>query len=374
MCDGNCRMSNVDCRMLNGPLQSTIYIRHSTVPIPQSAICNLQSAIRFGLLLTTITFLAGCEPPAMTANGVIGIFGGVGLGAGAFSYPRAITAEPHGSVFVVDKSGRVQRFAPDGTFEASWRMPETAAGKPVGLTVHPDGRIFVADTHYHRIMIFNRDGKPLGSFGREGRGDGEFLLPTDVAVDAEGFLYVSEYQGNDRITKWKEVISSQLSVFSFVGALGDRPLDGKRLSRPAGIDIDDEQTLWIADACNHRIVRLSLNGELLATFGRFGAEPGELRYPYDLSIAPDGTVMVCEYEGNRLQWFSKHGTSLRTWGGSGRVPGKLFAPWGATYGPCGKVYVVDSLNSRVQIIRPPEQFSVVSSQMSVLSRQLKTEN
>ena len=356
MGDGNCRMSNVDCRLKRTIQHSTIGTRHSIIPNPQSAICNRQAAIRFGLLPAFIALLAGCEPPAMTPNGVIGIFGGVGLGPGAFSYPRAITAEPHGSVFVVDKSGRVQRFAPDGTFEASWRMPETAAGKPVGLTVHPDGRIFVADTHYHRIMIFNRDGKLLGSFGREGTGDGEFLLPTDVAVDADGFLYVSEYQGNDRITKWApDSCGGRLSCggrhFTFVAALGDTPLDGKRLSRPAGIDIDDEQTLWIADACNHRIVRLSLDGELLATFGRFGAEPGELRYPYDLSIAPDGTIMVCEYEGNRLQWFSKQGTSLRIWGGGGRRPGELFAPWGATFGPGGKIYVVDSLNSRVQIIR-----------------------
>ncbi len=263
----------------------------------QSSICNLLFTIRLGLLPAVITLLAACEPPAITPNGVIGIFGEVGLGPGAFSYPRAITAELGGSVFVVDKSGRVQRFAPDGTFETSWRMPETAQGKPVGLTVHPDGRIFVADTHYHRVMIFNRNGLVLGSFGREGTGDGEFLLPTDVAVDADGFLYVSEYQGNDRITKWAPDLT-------FVAVLGDTPIDGKRLSRPAGIDIDDEQTLWIADACNHRIVRLSLDGETLATFGRFGSGPGELRYPYDIDVSADGTIMVCEYEGNRLQWFS----------------------------------------------------------------------
>ncbi len=281
----------------------------------------------------------------MTPNGVIGVFGGVGLGPGAFSYPRAVAAESGGSVFIVDKTARVQRFAVDGTFETFWRMPEKAQGKPVGLTVHPDGRIFVADTHYHRVMIFDRDGKPLGSFGCKGTGDGEFMLPTDVAVDAEGFLYVSEYQGNDRITKWSPDLA-------FVSAMGEDPIKGKRLSRPAGVDIDDEQTLWIADACNHRIVRLSLDGEPVTTFGRFGDGPGELRYPYDIDVSPDGTIMVCEYEGNRLQWFSKDGRSLRIWGSSGRGPGELFAPWGAAFGPGGNVYVVDSLNSRVQIIRP----------------------
>jgi len=292
-----------------------------------------------------VAIVAGCEPPAITDSGVVGIFGGVGLGPGEFSYPRAITAEPNGSVFVVDKNGRVQRFSADGQFETFWRMPETEQGKPVGLKVHPDGRIFVADTHYHRVMIFDRDGKLLGSFGSEGFGGDRFQFPTDVAFDALGFIYVSEYHENDRITKWSPELK-------FMAAFGEKEIEGRRLSRPAGIDIDDEQTLWVADACNHRIVRFSLDGEVLTTFGRFGTGPGEMRYPYDLCVSPQQTLLVCEYEGNRLQWFSKDGRSLRVWGRGGRAPGELFAPWGATCGPKGRVYVVDSLNSRVQIMQP----------------------
>lgn len=304
--------------------------------------CALPPIVAAVALFPTLT---ACEPPPMTDSGVVAIFGGVGLGPGQFSYPRAITAEPHGSVFVIDKSGRVQRFSPDGVFESYWRMPETEQGKPVGLKVHPDGRIFVADTHYHRVMIFDRDGKLFGSFGSEGFGDGQFQLPTDVAFDAQGFIYVSEYYANDRITKWSPDLR-------FVAAFGETEIDGKRLSRPTGLSIDDEQTLWVADACNHRIVRFSLDGEVLTTFGHFGHGPGEMRYPYDLSISPQQTLLICEYEGNRLQWFSKDGRSLRVWGSAGRAPGELFAPWGASYGPHGRVYVVDSLNSRVQIIQP----------------------
>lgn len=287
----------------------------------------------------------GCEPPPLTDTGVVGIFGGMGLGDGAFSYPRAIAAQPNGSLFVVDKSGRIQRFSADGRFETGWRMPEYEHGKPVGLSAHPDGRLFVADTHYHRVMIFDRVGRLLDSFGREGDGDGEFQLPTDVTFDAGGFIYVSEYGGNDRITKWSPELD-------FTASLGDAPIEGERLSRPAGIVIDDEQTLWIADACNHRIVRMSLTGEVLKVFGRFGSAPGELRYPYAIDLAPEHTLMVCEYEGNRLQWFDKDGRSLRIWGRAGRLPGELFAPWGAAYGPGRRVYIVDALNSRVQIVRP----------------------
>jgi len=303
------------------------------------------AAVRVLLIGIGIFTQAGCDPPTLTDTGVVGVFGSMGLGPGAFHYPRAITAEPNGSLFVVDKSGRVQRFASDGTFELSWRMPDTSAGFPVGLSRHPDGRIFVADTHCHRVLVFDRDGHQLDSFGREGTGDGAFLLPTDVTFDAAGKVYVSEYGGNDRISVWSPDLS-------FVRHLGVEPIAGARLSRPAGIDIDGEQTLWIADACNHRLVRMSLDGDVIGVFGSFGEAPGQLRYPYDLCVTPEQTILVCEYEGNRLQWFSKDGRSLRVWGHPGRELGALFAPWGACVGPGNRTYVVDSLNNRIQVIQP----------------------
>lgn len=286
----------------------------------------------------------GCDRPPLSPNGVVGVFGGVGLGDGEFSYPRAIAAAPDGCIYVVDKSARVQRFSPDGKAERSWRMPEKEAGKPVGLTVHPDGRVFVADTHYYRVMVYDRDGNLLAQFGEQGNGDGQFQLPTDVAIDREGFIYVSEYNGNDRITKWSPDLH-------FVSVVSPPEIDGVRLVRPAGIDIDAEQTLWVADACNHRIIRLSLDGQVLTVFGEMGTGPGQLRYPYDLTATSEGTVMVCEYGNSRLQWFDKTGRSIAVWGGPGREIGQLWSPWGAAIGANGRIYVVDSLNSRVQIIR-----------------------
>lgn len=302
---------------------------------------------RFALLawgLAAMVTMLGCERPSVLPAGVVTTFGRMGLAPSEFSYPRAITVDPDGRVLVVDKAGRIQRFDTDGHYLDEWVMPETRDGKPVGLAVHPDGRIFVADTHYHRVSIFDPNGVAIGSFGREGSGDGEFLLPTDVAFDKMGFIYVSEYQGNDRITKWSPDLE-------FVGVIGAEPINGLRLSRPAGIDVDEEQTLWVADACHHRVVRFSLDGEVLATFGGFGHEPGKLRYPYDIAVTPEGTILVCEYEGNRLQWFSKDGRSLRVWGEPGRRVGALHSPWGAACGVGGRVYIADSENYRVQVIK-----------------------
>ncbi len=314
--------------------------RHGAGPAVRSFASIVSRSVAVCLFLS-----AGCEPPPLTENGVVGIIGREGLGKGEFHYPRAITSESDGSVFVVDKTGRIQRFSGKGELETDWRMPRIDSGKPVGMYMHTDGRLFIADTHYNRVLITDRDGKTIGSFGKPGMGEGEFQLPTDVTVDAEGFIYVSEYHLTERVSKWT-------SDFTFVKFIGDGEIEGARLSRPAAIEIDGEQTLWVADACNHRLIRFSLDGEVLAIVGGFGTEPGKLKYPYDLDITPEGNLLVCEYGGNRLQWLSKDGRSLGVWGSAGRKPGELFAPWGATYGPEGKIFVVDARNNRIQIIGP----------------------
>ncbi len=297
------------------------------------------------LTVALLVALAGCEPPPLTESGVVGVFGHAGAGPGDFAYPRAIAIDHQGRAYVVDKSARVQRFDADGTLEKVWHMPQMAAGKPVGLHASDDGRLFVADTHYHRVVVYDFEGQELARFGEPGNGDGQFQLPTDVDVDHAGNIYVSEYNGNDRVTKWS-------SDYRFLGEVVVGEVAGQMLRRPAAIDIDDEQTLWVADACNHRILRLTLDGELLAAWGEMGRAPGQMRYPYDIACLPNGQILVCEFGNDRIQWFDREGRSLRVWGTQGRQLGDLWAPWGAAMGKKDRIYVVDSQNARVQIIRP----------------------
>jgi len=290
----------------------------------------------------SLSAAGGCRPSIPSAQPDL-VFGETGLGPGEFSYPRAIAAAPDGTVFIVDKSGRIQRFSADGRFEAGWRMSEYQAGKSVGMAVHPDGRLFVADTHYHRVIVFDREGNELARFGRAGDGPGEFRLPTDVAFDRAGHVFVSEYGGNDRISRFTPALEYE---FSFGGS----DCESGGLVRPAGMVVDAENTLWVADACNHRVCHFDSEGKFLGTFGAMGRLEGELRYPYDIDVTPDGRLLVCEYGNNRLQWFSVTGETQGVWGGAGREIGRLSIPWGAAYGASGRLYVLDSGNNRVQVI------------------------
>lgn len=332
--------------------RSTVNARGSANrPIPRPVHFQLSDARRWpaswaGLVIAALIAAgsAGCRDHGIAGRRPDKIVGEHGLGPGQFHRPRAIACGPDGSVFVVDMTARIQRFSPDGEFETSWRMPEWEAGKPTGIAVDASGRVLVADTHYHRVIIYDRNGRELGRFGSGGEGEGEFIYPTDVAVDAGGDLYVSEYGGNDRVSRFSP-------QFEYLGSFGGQGAGDAALLRPQSLALDADGTLWVADAVHHRICRFSRTGELLSCFGSAGRAPGQLQYPYDIAICPDGTLLVCEFGNNRLQRFDREGRCLETWGGPGREPGQLLDAWGVAVGKDRRVYVVDSRNHRVQMFR-----------------------
>lgn len=144
------------------------------------------------LLLGSLGFL-GCrggeEPPA---SGVSLLpaersLGGPGTVPGRFRTPRAIDFDPEdGSLWVIDKTARVQRIAPDGRPLGGWTMPDSALGMPTGITVDDAGRVIVPDTHYHRVIVHDREGRELLRFGQYGPEPGRFVYPTDVVVAPDG--------------------------------------------------------------------------------------------------------------------------------------------------------------------------------------------
>ena len=295
------------------------------------------------LLLLAIP-VAGCgRKVGASEPKVIETFGKTGAGPGEFLYPRAIALDGDSGVLVVDKTGRIQRFSQDGQSLSTIQMPLIQAGKPTGMSLHKDGRLFVADTHYSRVVIFARDGRQIGEFGKYGQEGGCFIYPTDVAFAPDGRIFVSEYGGNDRI-----------SVFAaeggFLFSFGSPGTAEGQLSRPAALCMDEARgCLYVADACNHRIGVYDLDGRLLRYIGSAGLGPGELRYPYGLSLLDDGTIVVCEYGNNRLQLFSPEGKSLAVYGRAGRQLGQLAYPWAVAVDAHRRAFVVDAGNNRIQV-------------------------
>jgi len=306
---------------------------------------NVVQATAAGLLLVV---LIGCGGrPDETAP--LLVFGRTGMGAGELSYPRAAVVAPDGNLYVVDKSARVQCFLPDGRPSHAWNMPAKDRGKPTGLGIGPDPeapggwKLYVADTHYSRVMLFDRAGRRLDEFGSEGDGPGQFRMVSDVAAGPDGSIYVAEFGGNDRVSRFTPQHEWLLSF-------GGPDAGEAMLQRPEALLVDRDGSLWVADSCNHRICHFGANGEFLGSFGSSGTGVGSLRFPYGLDQLSDGTLVVAEYGNNRVQRFTRGGESLGIWGRAGRREGELAYPWAAAVGPGDRVYVVDSGNNRVQVL------------------------
>jgi sugar lactone lactonase YvrE len=256
-----------------------------------------------------------------------------------------MTIDREGNLYIVDMTARIQVFRPDGVFVRSWQTPDHAHGKPTGISIGNDGSVLVADTHYYRVLIYSPEGKLLKIFGgTKGDKPGEFGLVTDVVQDSHKNYYVAEYGEFDRIQKF----SPEWKFLLQWGGHGDAP---GQFARPQNLAVDENDHLWVADACNHRIQLFDAEGRLLKVFGRQGGGPGELYYPYDIQLAPDGTLLVCEFGNNRVQRFTREGKSLGCWGRHGKKESELFNPWALAVNRNGLVYVLDSNNHRVQAIK-----------------------
>lgn len=290
--------------------------------------------------------LAGCHREEPDVAAVEYVFGTPGLGPGEFSYPRAIAVSPlDGCVFVVDKSplARIQRFSAEGKFERVWAMPEARNGKPTGLYVDSQDRLWVADTHYQRIITFDRDGRELFRFGESGEGPGQFIFPTMAVLDPDGNIYVGEYGGNDRISKFAP---DRKYLFSFA----DKTSGKGWVERPASLAFDAQGVLWVADACHHRICRYNRDGKFLSAFGSPGTQPENLNFPYGLAMEKFGTILVADRGNNRIARFGPDGRFLGRWGRQGRAIGEIAQPWGVAVAQGGLIYCLDSWNNRVQVI------------------------
>ncbi len=295
-------------------------------------------------LLILPGFAAGCDLAGPREPEVV--WGIHGRKPGWIHKPRVAAFDADDHLYMADLTDRIQVFDRDGKFLRAWSTPDFNVDGPSGLTVDRHGRLLVADTHFYRVLVYDREGKILLQLGDgvQGSTPGRFGYPTDVVIDRAGNFYVSEYGENDRI----QVFSPEGKWLRQWGGHGYEP--GEFL-RPRAMAMDDEDHIYVADSTNNRIQVFDTQGKLLRCWGEKGDGPGQMYYPFDLAIGPDKCLYVCEYGNSRVQKFTLDGKPLGTWGEAGRGPGQLFNPWALAVDSRGAVSVIDSNNHRVQRFR-----------------------
>ncbi|HET7698945.1 MAG TPA: peptidyl-alpha-hydroxyglycine alpha-amidating lyase family protein [Vicinamibacterales bacterium] len=111
--------------------------------------------------------------------------------------------------------------------------------QPNDVLVAPNGDIFVSEGHSSaegsnaRILKFDRTGRFIRSFGRFGKGPGEFDQPHALAMDSKGRLFVGD-RSNNRI----QILDQD----------GTYLAEWTQFSRPSGIAIDRDDNIYVADS------------------------------------------------------------------------------------------------------------------------------
>jgi ABC-type Fe3+ transport system permease subunit/DNA-binding beta-propeller fold protein YncE len=294
-------------------------------------------------------FLFGCAPREQNSTkldskifGSVQVFGSRGTGAGQFNKPRSIAVDREDNFYVVDMTGRVQKFSPDGKFLLSWQMPQTEKGKPKGVACDHAGNIIVVEPHYSRVNHFTSQGKLVAQWGENGTNKGQLFFPRSVGVNSKGDIYLSEYGMVERIQHFSNLGTN------FIGSIGRPGTEPGELNRGEGIGIAPDDTLFEADSCNHRVQIFSPEGKWISSFGSAGSGPNQMSYPYDVQIDPLGYRYVCEFGNSRVQVFDAQNQSFEILGGAGAEAGQMNNPWSITLDSRGNLYVADSLNHRVQ--------------------------
>ena len=216
---------------------------------------------------------------------------------------------------------------------------------PWGVAVSDDGQhVIVTEWGDHCVTILDNEGKKMKSLGGEGgSGNVTFSKPCGVAITPDNFILVSDM--NHRIQK----ISMDGDCIASVGGWGSGPL---QFNAPVGIAISPiTGQVYIADHANHRIQVLNPDLTFSRSFGKKGSANGQFKFPCDIAIDSQGLVYVTEWGNHRIQKFTPNGKFVAQFGSKGSGPGQLKYPRGITIDTAGTglVYVSEEDNHRVSV-------------------------
>jgi DNA-binding beta-propeller fold protein YncE len=142
-------------------------------------------------------------------------------------------------------------------------------------------------------------------------------------------------------------------------------------SRPHGITIGPDDSVFCVDAADHTVRRFDLDGRLLATLGRPG-QPSDTGYdetatelayrtvrrrgspfnsPTKVCVLASGIFYVADgYRNCAVHQYAPDGKLMSSWGEPGDQPGQFYIPHGITTSQSGKeLLVCDRENNRIQV-------------------------
>ena len=218
-----------------------------------------------------------------------------------FGMINSVAVDDNDRLFVSDgKLGKVLVFNPKHQVVA---QINEGLVDPVGLAIDKENRfLYVVDTQLDQVLVYDADTlKLLRKIGTTGKKHtlttpGDFALPTDVAVDKDGNIYVTD------TLNWRvEMFDAE---GKFIKQFGKHCDAIGCFKRPKGIAVDSDGHIWVVDTGLALVQIYNQDGELLAYVGGPGRALGRFNDPMGIAIDDKNQVFVSEqYPWGRVQQF-----------------------------------------------------------------------
>ncbi|HVI07648.1 MAG TPA: 6-bladed beta-propeller [Candidatus Binatia bacterium] len=265
----------------------------------------------------------------------------------ALGTPYGLAVDSRGLVYVADtKVGAVFIFDPESRELGFIKHGVDARfGRIFGLVIDDADRLFVSDGQYNHVLVFGPNHKLEGQFG-----EGVMNDPAGLAIDEENrFLYVAN-TGTDQVLVYD---ADNFKLLRKIGVAGKNHASNEpgEFSDPTNVAVDKDGNLFVSDTMNDRVEVFDAEGAFIRTFGKNGDGPGEFSRPKGIAVDCDGHVWVVDAMLNRLQVFTPEGDLRLIVGGFGWLPGQFQAVAGITIDKNNRVFTSEQFMGRVQMFR-----------------------
>ncbi len=242
----------------------------------------------------------------------------------------AVACDSQDRVYVYSRSEHpLVIFDRDGNFIASWG--EDVLEDAHGIFIDPDDHVYCVERETHCMHKFNPQGEiimTLGTPGQEGAEGEPFRLPTDLAIASNGDIFISDGYGNARVHKYSPAGEHLLSW----GEPGDGP---GQFNLSHSVRIDKQDRVWICDRENNRIQIFDGEGNYLNQWTG-------LLQPDTIYFDPDDDVVYIAELQQQVSIYTLDGALITKWGGAqpSEKPGEFVAcPHGIWMDSQGDLYV-----------------------------------
>ena len=189
-----------------------------------------------------------------------------------------------------------------GTLPDGWRYQEVA-----GAAVDKQDRVFCFTRSEHPVIVFDRDGKFLRSWG-----EGVVRRAHGITIDADDMVWLT-----DDLHHTVRKFTPEGKLLLTIGD-PDKAAElqgGKPFNRPTHVAICPKSGyLFVSDGYgNSRVHKYSPDGKHVVSWGEPGTDPGQFNLPHNLVTDRDGLVYVADRENHRVQIFDGRGQHQGTW-------------------------------------------------------------